>query len=91
LGDGILQHGDQRGRRSLIKGVSKIFREAAKRAPGFKIEIEGRKIKLEHVFTACLWGPEREPGSMEVVIYKKLRKVATINEIEVEAGDVALA
>jgi hypothetical protein len=74
---------------SLIKGVSKIFRQAVKKAPGFKIEVEGHRIKLEYVFTACLWSAKRDANGLEVVIYKKLRRVATLNDVEVEAGALA--
>ena len=62
-----------------------IFERIKKKAPGFVIEIEGQKIKLEHVFSACLWGPERDPGSLEVKIYKRLRQAANKTSVEIDA------
>ena len=61
---------------SLIKGVSKFFREILQRTPGFKIEVHEGWIKLEHFFTARLWSAQADAKESWVVIYLKLREVA---------------
>jgi hypothetical protein len=67
---------------SLVKGVKSFIRKMLQKIPGFKIEIEDGRIRLEHLFTAHLWYLEARPENWdtEVVTYKKLRDVAeTVN------------
>jgi len=66
---------------SFIKGVSTFVREALHKFPGFKIEIEDGRIKLEHLFTLRLWESEQDPAGTRGVVYKKLRDVAERNRI----------
>ncbi len=62
---------------SLIKGVKHFIQDIIKKVPGFRIEVEDGRIRLEHIFTARLWyvDPQKEcPGI--VLTYRKLRDVA---------------
>lgn len=59
---------------SLIKGVKRFIEEITAKVPGFRIEVEDGRIRLEHLFTAKLW--YAEPREELVVTYKKLRDVA---------------
>lgn len=60
---------------SLIKGVQRFIRQVTEKVPGFKIEVQDGRIRLEHLFTARLW--HGEPPSPQIVLtYKKLRDVA---------------
>ncbi len=76
---------------SLIKGISGIFKGILRRAPGFKIEIQDGRVKMEHLFTACLWSSERDPKGTEVVVYNKLREVAERADIEADTRELCLA
>ena len=61
----------------LIKGVRGFVDRIVQAVPGFKIEIEDGRIRLEHLFTARLWY-EQPPEKREqfVLAYKKLREMA---------------
>jgi hypothetical protein len=67
---------------SLIKGVSSYIKGVVDRFPGFKIEIEDGRIKLEHLFTLGLWESDQDPDGTRVIVYKKLRDAAERNHIE---------
>jgi hypothetical protein len=60
---------------SLVKGVSKLVKSLLERYPGFRIDIQDGRIRLEHLFTAKLWS-ECEQNNVAVVAYRKLRDVA---------------
>lgn len=58
---------------SLIKGVSGFCRKMLKRYPGFRIAIEGRTVKLEHIFLAQLWAEPPKAEDLAVVrTYREL-------------------
>jgi hypothetical protein len=75
---------------SLIKGISRFLREVLERAPGFKIEIQDGRIKLEHLLTARLWSAAADPKGTWVLTYQKLRAVAERSHAEAEVDDLAL-
>jgi hypothetical protein len=76
---------------SLIKGVSKFIQEVLAKAPGFKIEVEDGRIKLEHFFTAGLWLTSDAKQEFRVLAYKKLREVAEKAHAEVPVPDLGRA
>jgi hypothetical protein len=61
---------------SLIKGVRRFVEKVLQRCPGFKIEIEDQRVKLEHIFLAQLWSEPRRREDMLVRTYRKLIEVA---------------
>ncbi len=67
---------------SLIKGVRKFIAEMSKKAPGFRIEIEDGKVRLEHLFNLRMWYAE-EPRKEIILAYRKLRDVA--EQVDAEA------
>jgi hypothetical protein len=69
---------------SLIKGVSSFIKGAVERFPGFKIEIEHGRVKLEHLFTLRLWESDQDPDGTAVLVYRKLRDVAERHHFETE-------
>lgn len=69
---------------SLITGVSQFIRGFQSQVPGFKIEIEDGRLKLEHVFTARLWSSPADPKDGWVLAYKQLRAVAERSGVEAE-------
>jgi hypothetical protein len=75
---------------ALIKGVSQFLRQVVTQVPGFKIEIEDSRIKLEHFFTARLWSTPADPKEAWVVTYKKLREVAERSGAEAAVDDLVL-
>lgn len=66
---------------SLIKGVRGIIAKLSETFPGFRIEIEDGRIKLEHLFTAKMWSSKDQPA---VLTYRKLRDVAERTGAEAE-------
>jgi hypothetical protein len=68
---------------SLIKGVQKLCRQLSEKLPGFKINVDDGKVRLEHLFLARVWS---EPIPSEVVeqTYQKLIKVAKETNLETE-------
>ncbi|MBI4578277.1 MAG: hypothetical protein HY718_01150, partial [Planctomycetes bacterium] len=73
---------------SLIKGVSTFREDLLGRMPGFKIVIEGGRVRLEHIFLARLWAQPSELSELATLTYKKL--IAVAQEANVEA-DLCLA
>ena len=61
---------------SLIKGVNRFCREILQKIPGFKIEIQDGKVRLEHIFLAKLWSSEHHEDDLIVFRYRKLIEVA---------------
>jgi len=73
---------------SLIKGVRAFCQKILKQYPGFKIEIEDQRIKLEHIFRAKLWSQEHAKGDMIVKTYRKLIQVAEDADVQAELSGV---
>jgi len=69
---------------SLLKGVSGFCKSILERMPGFKIEINDGRVKLEHIFLARLWFAERDPQELVTLTYRKLIEVAEKAEAKVE-------
>ena len=69
---------------SLIKGVSQFCRDMLARMPGFRIEIQDGRIRLEHLFLARLWSAQGEPESIETLTYRKLAQVAGETSVDGE-------
>jgi hypothetical protein len=67
---------------SLIKGVSKFCSALSEKMPGFQIEIQDRRMKLQHIFLARLWSSQHAPRDLPTLTYKKL--IAIAEDIEVE-------
>ena len=61
---------------SLVKGVSRFYRNILKKIPGFKIEVKDGAVLLEHMFLARLWSSENDADDMVVLTYRKLIAVA---------------
>lgn len=61
---------------SLIKGVSRFYRNILKKIPGFKIEVQDGSVLLEHIFLARLWSSEHDADDMVILAYRKLIAVA---------------
>ncbi len=73
---------------SLIKGVSKFCSALSEKMPGFQIEIQDRRVKLQHIFLARLWSSRHALQDLPTLTYKKL--IAIAEDIEVE-GDLCFA
>lgn len=69
---------------SLLKSVTALCDELLKRLPGFQIEIQHGKVKLDHIFRARLWACEMDPAGMATLTYQKLIEVAGQAGLEVE-------
>jgi hypothetical protein len=69
---------------SLIKYVSKFYRDMLRKVPGFKIEIHDGRVRLVHIFRAKLWTSDLGPEDMTTVTYRKLLKVAEDSNVETE-------
>ena len=72
---------------SLLKGVSRFCHEILERLPGFRIEIVGRNIRLEHIFLARLWSAEHDPADLATITYRKLIRVAEETGVELEGAE----
>ena len=67
---------------SLIKGVSKFCSTLLQNMPGFQIEIQDRRVKLQHIFLARLWSTHHAPRNLPTLTYKKLIAIAEDTEVE---------
>ena len=76
---------------SLIKGVSKFCRELLRQMPGFKIEIQDRRVKLQHIFQARLWSGEFGPHDFVTLAYEKLIELSDDMEVDGVNGQLCLA
>lgn len=61
---------------SLIKGVSTTIKSILDRMPGFKIEIQDGRVRLEHLFAAQIWADDENHSSPKTITYQKLREAA---------------
>lgn len=68
---------------SLLKGVTPLCKKLLAHLPGFKIEIQDGKIKLEHIFLAKLWVDGPTPDELVTLTYRKLIGVASETRVEV--------
>lgn len=71
---------------SLIKRVKPFLQETTRTSPGFMIEVEDGRIRLQHLLTAGMW---RSGQPLIVKTYKKLRDTAQASNIEVEIPQLA--
>ena len=69
---------------SLIKGVSKFCAALSQKMPGFRIEIQDRRVKLQHIFLAQLWSSQYAPRDLPALTYKKLIAIAEDTEVEAD-------
>ncbi len=67
---------------SMIKGVSKFYKELTKQMPGFQIEIHDGPVRLVHLFRARLWS--KQSDAKTVRIYQKLIEAASETLVEGE-------
>jgi hypothetical protein len=70
----------------LIKGVRRFLKEMADTCPGFEIELEGGRIRVEYIVTAGMW---RQHHNVALRKYKKLREAAEQADMEVEIPALA--
>ncbi|HEX4796638.1 MAG TPA: hypothetical protein VH370_22795 [Humisphaera sp.] len=68
---------------SLIKGVQALCQQLTQKFPGFKINIEDGRIRLEHLFLAHVWS-EPIPSKFVQRTYKQLIEVAEETGVETE-------
>ncbi len=73
---------------SLIKGVSKFYRDVLQRMPGFRIEIHDGPVSLQHIFLARMWSAEFAPEDLATLTYRKLIEVSRETMVE---GEFCLA
>jgi len=71
---------------SLIKGVTPFCKNMLQKFPGFKIEVQDGRVRLEHMFLARLWtAAELKPDDLPTVAsYEKLIAVAKESDVEAE-------
>lgn len=69
---------------SLIKDASKFCADMLDRMPGFKIEIQAGRVRLQHIFLARLWSKDFDPDDLHSLTYRKLIDVSKETEIEGE-------
>jgi len=69
---------------SLIKGVRTFCKRMVEKYPGFKIEIHGKRVRLEHLFLAQIWSTELEPNDVKTMVYENLIKAAKEADLETE-------
>jgi hypothetical protein len=72
---------------ALITGVRKFLAQVVTRSPGFRVDIQDGRVRLEYLFTAKLWAQSGDPGVPEVFVYRILRDKAAETKAEVELGD----
>jgi len=73
---------------SLIKGAAAFCKQVLQKLPGFRIEIQDGRVKLEHIFLARLWSSEPRPQDLATLTYRKLIEVA--DEVQLE-GQLCLS
>jgi len=60
---------------SLVKGISRLFRQMNRHMPGFVVEVHDGEVELQHVLRARLW-TATEHDQVVVRTYKKILSVA---------------
>ena len=66
---------------SLIKGVQSLCQQLTSKYPGFKINVDDGRIRLEHLFLAHLWS-EPVPSKLVERTYRRLIEVAEETKVE---------
>ena len=69
---------------SLIKGVSKFYRDVLEKMPGFRIEIQDGPVSLQHIFLARMWSSDFDPEGLATLTYRKLIEVSRETVVEGE-------
>jgi hypothetical protein len=69
---------------SLIKGVSQFCNSLLKNFPGFQIEIQDHRVKLQHIFLARLWSSQPNRRDIPTLTYKKLIAISEDTEVEAD-------
>ncbi len=69
---------------SLLKGVRTFCDQVLRKMPGFRIEIEDGRVRLEHIFRARLWTCSQDAQQLPTLTYRKL--IAMAEETGVEAS-----
>ena len=69
---------------SLIKCVSKFYRDVVQKVPGLKIEIHDGRLRLVHIFRAKLWTSDLGREDITTLTYQKLLLVAEASNVETE-------
>jgi hypothetical protein len=69
---------------ALVKGITRFVKKTVEQIPGFVIEIEDGKVKLEYLFTASLWSHGKTANRVLVQRYQRLRQIAEQEDIEVK-------
>ncbi len=76
----------------LIKGVKAFCQRVSQHAPGFRISVEVRPLRLEHVFLAQLWTESPNPSDVAIIrVYEELIKVSGQQDLAVDVGDLCQA
>jgi len=68
---------------SLIKGVQAFCRQLSGKLPGFKINVDDGRVRLEHLFLAHLWS-EPIVNQLTERTYRKLIEVAEETKAEAD-------
>ncbi|HET6248155.1 MAG TPA: hypothetical protein VFE47_10700 [Tepidisphaeraceae bacterium] len=68
---------------SLIKGIQKLCRQLTEKLPGFKVNVDDGRIRLEHLFLAYTWS---EPLQSKLIqrTYRKLIEAAEATKAEAD-------
>lgn len=69
---------------ALIKGVDRYCKKILSKLPGFRIEIEGGRVKLACLFRAKAWASTFDPDDMPTITYKALIEAAEESGVEAE-------
>ena len=71
---------------SLIKSVTPFCKSMLQKFPGFKIEVQDGRVRLEHMFLARLWtAADVSPDDLPTVAsYRKLIEVAKESDVEAQ-------
>lgn len=73
---------------SLISGIRGLRKTLGEHLPGFVIQIDDGRVKLEHIFLAGLWIKDRDEYPVVVHQYQKLIEVAEETNAEAELQTV---
>lgn len=68
---------------SFIKNIQDLCRQLTRKYPGFRINAEGGRVRLEHLFLAHFWS-EPVPSEMVERTYRELIEVAEETKAEAE-------
>lgn len=74
---------------SLIKGVRRLLREISDDCPGFKIDVQDGKVRLQHLISATIWKNADSIERFRSVTYQKVRDAADQSRIAVSIPEFA--